>query len=269
MTLPYPAGAPAPSPPPPESASRIPRFPWISLTVLILAILAVGVAIGLAVSAGIQQSDDDSQAMSDAVIVRSHETVSIPVAGPGDTLHVWVAIPPDTGAWRADGTLVYPDDRPFTARQDGSRLTLDDQLAFEDTFDVEADRPTLADGSTLVRVDDIHPTNSGHIQIVAGNLAPANELRVARDASHTATNRRLAAAGIVATTAILVGFVALIVFVVMLVRRARARPKRRPPPPFGGVPGYPGYPAYPAYQPYPTYQGYPPYPAPPLPPPPA
>jgi len=249
------SGAPADGTP----AGRIPRFPWISLAVVLLAVVGFVTAAGLAIAAGVQSNRDHQRAMDEAVRVSSDQTAEIPVTGPSDVLHLLVVIPADAPAWTANGSLVYPDDRPFRATQDGSALVLEDQLALYPTYDDDNAPSTLADGSSLVKVDDVRPRSSGTVQIETGDLRPADELRVEHEPTYPGIAHRLVVAGIVGGTSVLIGLGAAVTFVIMLVRRQRATPRR----PLGPPPYPTGYPPYPV--PHPLYGGAtppPPYPYP-------
>ena len=174
MTLPAAPYSGAMSPGPAaaqEPTPRVPRFPWISLVLMVLALFGVVTAIGLGVSAGVQASNDDQRAIDDALRVGSHQHAQVHVSGPDDVVHVWVVIPGDAAAWRADGTLDYPSDRPFVARQDGTRLLPDDELTSTGGFGFDPPN-TLTDGSTLVKIDDVHPLRAGTVDVETGDLAP-------------------------------------------------------------------------------------------------
>ena len=258
-------GAPVPG----DEAAPRPRFPWISLVVVLLALVGVAVAVGLGIAAGAQANTDHQRAMDEAVRITSDQTAEIPVTGPTDVLHLFVAIPADAAAWTANGSLVYPDDRPFHASQDGTPLVLEDQLSLYPTYDDDNAPGTLADGSSLVKIDDVHPRSAGTVQIETGDLSPGDELRIEHEPTYPGIARRLVVAGTIGGISVVIGLGAAVTFLVMLLRRHR--PKPRPP---AGLPSYvAGSPSYPV--PHPLYGGapspYPGYPYPygsPVPPPP-
>ena len=246
------------APPPPEPPGRVPRFPWISLTVMLLAAVGVAVAIGLAISAGIEASNRNDHAKDVAPVVEPHQRVTIPVSGPGDTVHVWATVPADAAAWRADGTLALPDNTPFTASQGGRALVVDDVSGLGDGFGYDGD--SQLDGSGRVELADVHPLDRGKVEITAGSLAPPLHQRLVQDPPMAAVHSRLAWAGVLGVLAALAGVIAFITFIVLLVRRSSANKPRRPAgpaPPYGG---YFPYQPYQPYQPYPAYPGYPTYP---------
>ena len=265
-TVPGPAPSPSFGATPPGDAApavRVPRFPWISLVLLVLAPIGVVVGIGLAIAGAVQTQQDQIDALARAADVASYQSSTTVVSGSGDTLHIWAVLPEDAAAWRSDGSLAMPSvSSLFVATQQGSGLDVESVVADQ----YSADQQALEDGSTAIQIANVHPEAAGSVEIRTSALAPATSLRVVRDPSGAHERGLFIAAAIVGPVSALVFLGALVTFIVMLVRRSRAKPK--PPRRQGGYPipatsWAPGsYPAV-SYPPPGTYPAPGWYPAPP------